>query len=288
VGLFGGSFFGIAPAVLQSMLAAFDDYRGRIAAFRVSTKPVPLGGEIIDLAKRAGVQTVELGVPCFDDGRLTFLNRGHSVADLETAFHRLRSGVFQVALQVMTGLPGETMDDVRHTAGRLLDLRPDYVRIYPLALLKGTPLDRFVAEGAVNLPAFDEVLERTAFLYLALERAGVRVATMGLTDGEVLREKIAGGAYHPAFGFLVKAEAFLGAVLATARRAGLAGGSLVVRLNRRDIPHLVGYRRRNLQRLSDSGLSVSWQEGGEAVGTFALIRGAREYTGTIFDALPAG
>jgi hypothetical protein len=111
---------------------------------------------------------------------------------------------------------------------------------------------------------------------------------MGLTDGEVLREKVTGGAYHPAFGFLVKAEAFLGAVLATARRAGLAGGSLVVRLNGRDIPHLVGYRRRNLKRLSDSGFSVSWQEGGEAVGTFVLIRGDHEHAGTIFDALRAG
>jgi hypothetical protein len=284
IGLFGGSIFGIDPATLRGLLASFDGYRDRLAGFRLSTKPVPLNEDTIKILKSAGVTVIELGIPCFSDERLSFLNRGHSVEDLIAAFRHLRLEGFDVALQVMVGLPGETIAHIRETVKNLLSLRPDYVRIYPLAILKDTPLAGFVASGAVALPVFNEVLVRATHIYLKLEKERLRVATMGLTDGELLRENVLGGAYHPAFGSLVKAEAFFGAVVARSHQEGLSG-SLVVRLNGRDIPHLVGYRRLNLKRFNEEGLSVSWESWEVDVGSFVLTQGSREVAGTIFDAL---
>lgn len=287
VGLFGGNIFGVGHGVMRSLLGAFDQYRGSIEGFRISTKPVPPSEETLGLLKEAGTTIIELGAPSFNDRQLLRLNRGHSVQDVLETYSLLREAGFGVALQVMVGLPGETADDIVRTADNLLRLRPDYVRIYPLALLGGTPLARLVGSGCLSLPPFNAVLAAAVSLYRRLGKEGIRIASMGLTDGEVLRENVIGGAYHPAFGFLVKAEAFFDAVAAVAERNGMEG-PVLVRLNARDVPHLVGHRRQNIERFVDRGLAVSWEHSDEAPSHFRLVRGSCACAGTVFDAHATG
>ena len=48
----------------------------------------------------------------------------------------------------MIALPGDTPDKSRYTAERIAELAPDFVRIYPTAVLKGTQLARLWEQGA--------------------------------------------------------------------------------------------------------------------------------------------
>ena len=95
------------------------------------------------------------------------------------------------------------------------------------------------------------------------------------------------GPFHPAFGYLVKSEAFCLAVLARHASSGFAAQARVS-VNRRDVPHITGYKRANLKRLAASGIAPGWTEGeGIEEGCFAIESGGRMVEGSLTDALSA-
>lgn len=285
VGLFGGNIFGLSPDTLKGIFGYFDDYQEDITNFRISTKPVPLNEELIDILQEQRVTVIELGIPSFNNDILKMLNRKHTAEDLLLAFHTLKDKGFQVALQFMVGLPDETFDDIRETAANMVRLKPHYIRIYPLAVLKETPLHTLYQEKRFVPVEFREVLERTLYIYLNALRRDIKVVKMGLTDNEILKERIVAGFYHPAFGYLVKSYGFYRAVLAVAERESMKGSVTIV-LNKRDVTHLLGHKRDNMKGFEEHGLSISREESDLPIGTFKLINGPQQAEGTIFDAIP--
>lgn len=286
VGLFGGNIFGLEPVEIERLFQYFEGYRSRITGFRISTKPVPINKETPAILKRCGVTVIELGIPTFNDETLSALNRKHTAQDFLDSFRLLVEQGFQVAMQVMVGLPGESMHDIRRTVCHMLQLRPCYIRIYPLLVLSGTPLQKLYEKGMFLPVSFEEAVRRTAVIWLNAKKAGIPVVKMGLTDNEVLKQNIVAGPYHPAFGYVVKSEAFYLAVKTKIEAAGMAG-DITISLNRRDIPHLLGDRRQAMQRFQEAGIRIMRQEGPMETGSFGLVSGALTVEGTIYDALPA-
>ena len=284
VGLYGGDLFGLGIEDLKRLFAWFEPFREKISSFRISTRPVPFNEEKVQFLKDSGVGTIELGMPSFNDAILHTLNRRHTVADLVRTFYRLKEKGFTTALQVMVGLPGESMADIRETAERLSSLKPDYVRIYPLAVLSGTPLEAMWREGRFIPPSFEDAVVRALHIYLTSLREGLKVIKMGLTENEVIEDRVTAGTFHPAFGYVVKTWAFRLAVLSKVR-TGAMKGSAVVRLNKRDVPHLVGLKRDNLARFREEGVEISWEEGATPEGSFLLVWEGGETQGDIYDAL---
>jgi histone acetyltransferase (RNA polymerase elongator complex component) len=284
VGLFGGNIFGLSPDVLKRLFGYFDDYQEKIANFRISTKPAPLNKALIDILKEQRVTVVELGIPSFNNNILRSLNRKHTAEDLSLAFYTLKDKGFQVALQFMVGLPDETFNDIRETVANMALLKPYYVRIYPLAVLKETPLCDLYEEKKFIPIEFDEVLERALYIYLNALRRGIKVVKIGLTDNDVLKERIVAGYYHPAFGYLVKSYGFYRAVQAVVERESMKGKVTVI-INKKDIPHLLGHKRDNMKGFEEQGLTIAWETGDIPVGSFTLISGSKQADGNIFDAL---
>jgi len=284
VGLYGGNIFGLKPETLKRLFSYFDSYQAAITNFRISTKPVPLNDKIIGILKENRVTTIELGIPTFNDQILEFLNRKHTAADLKNAFRVLTGEGFQVALQVMVGLPHETMSDIRESVTNIINLKPTYIRIYPLAFINGTPLaDMYKVQKFVPI-TFDEAIHRAMLIYLNALQHEIKTVKMGLTDNEVIKEKIIGGYYHPAFGFLVKSEALYSAVMSNFAKAGI-NKEIAIFINNKDVPHLIGHKRNNLGRFAKASISVNWQTTDISVGTFILNSRKIQVTGTIFDAL---
>ena len=54
IGLFGGNVFGLEAGNLRRLFTCFEPYRERITGFRISTKPIPLDDEIIEILKENG------------------------------------------------------------------------------------------------------------------------------------------------------------------------------------------------------------------------------------------
>ena len=142
VALYGGNMLGLEPVRLEGLLRLFEPYRDRISSVRLSTKPIPPKREVIRLLKKYGVRTIELGMPSFNDNILAALKRGHTAVHSFAAYRRLREEGFDVGLQTMVGLPGETPRDVRQTSEIVDQLAPSFIRIYPLLVLHDTDLYR--------------------------------------------------------------------------------------------------------------------------------------------------
>jgi histone acetyltransferase (RNA polymerase elongator complex component) len=284
VGLYGGNIFGLGAPELRRLFSYFDSYRDRITNFRVSTKPVPLKDETIAILKEQGVTIIELGIPIFNNRILEKLNRKHTAEDLYRAKGMLEDWGFQVALQVMVGLPGETRQDIEKTAEEIVRLRPHYIRIYPLVVLEGTPLEAMYQCGAFVPIPFEEAVDRALFTYLRAKQEGILTAKMGLTENEVIRERVVAGQYHPAFGYMVKSRAFYLALKARMDGAAMKG-SVTVSLHNRDIPHLIGERRSHIERFHERGIAISWEKADMEQGAFLLRCGSEIIAGDIFDAL---
>jgi len=287
VGLYGGNIFGLKPEALKRLFSYFDSYTSVITNFRISTKPVPLDHETITILKENRVTAIELGIPSFNDQILELLNRRHTAADLKNSFSILKGEGFQVALQVMVGLPYETMDDIWETTTNIINLKPFYIRIYPLTFISGTPLAEMYKAGEFPAIIFEEAVHRAMLIYLNGLYHGVTTVKMGLTDNEVIKDRIVGGYYHPAFGFLVKSRAFCLAVTNKIQE-GAIKGDVLISLNNHDIPHLLGHKRCNITCFHELGISITWQVIDISSGAFKLKSGNKEILGNVFDAITVG
>jgi hypothetical protein len=285
VALYGGDILGLPPGEIEVLFRLLDPYRDKIAAVRISVRPRAVAPGVVSLLRRYGVRTIEIGAPTFNDAVLARLNRGHTAEDARRACSFWRDAGFETGLQVMVGLPGETADDVRHTAANIIDLAPAFIRIYPLVVVEDTPLCGEFRAGRFAPDALETAVEKSAFIYVSAWTRGIRTIKMGLTANEALREKTAAGPFHPAFGYLVKSEAFCRAVLAQAASAGFAG-DVRLSVNRRDIAHITGYRRANVGRLTEAGIAPEWREAvGIEEGRFVIESGGKTAAGSLADAL---
>ncbi len=278
VGLFGGNIFGIEPDALRKIFSFFDPYLNLIEGFRLSTKPVPLRNETISLLKEKKVKLIELGIPTFNDAILASLNRAHTSDDLFRAYDRLRNEGFALALQFMVGLPGEQKSDIEDIIRHMVNLKPAYIRIYPLVVLKNTPLHSLYEAGKFTPAAFDEVLGRACHIYEQAVKNGIGVANVGLTDNELVRDMVAGGFYHPAYGFLVQSRIFINAVEDRLKHLECPAEITVV-IHKNDVPLLVGHKKENLSRLASKGITAHWDPSGNERGKFTIVSGGKAITG---------
>ncbi|HEX2967413.1 MAG TPA: radical SAM protein [Syntrophorhabdaceae bacterium] len=285
IGLFGGNILGMTHKQLRELFSYFQQYKDKIENFRISTKPVVLDAEKMNIIKKNKVTIIELGCPTFNNTILSTLNRMHTADDTIESFEFLRTEGFSVALQFMAGLPDETMSDIRMTVEKMERLNPLYIRIYPLVVLSGTPMGEMHRRGVFVPSEFETVLDRVVYLYLSALKRGIPVVRMGLSDNELIREHILGGNYHPAYGYLVKSRAVYKAIIATLESFPKVGEEVTVSLNKVDVPHLIGDKRANLRHFLEKGISVQWQIRDIPKNTFVIETQGRCIEGQVLDAL---
>lgn len=207
---YGGSFTGL-PLELQRELLQLTDAllaEGFIGSVRLSTRPDYIDAERLQLLKEHHVELVELGVQSLDDKVLQAAERGHTAAAVTAAMALLKQYGFKTGLQLMVGMPQQSFASVMETARQAIALRPDIARIYPLLVIKDTPLAQTYAQGLFVPLSVDEAVTQAAWLYKELTQAGIKVIRIGLqADEELCAEgNILAGPFHPAMGELVKSR----------------------------------------------------------------------------------
>lgn len=116
----------------------------------VATRPDCLPDDVCDAlgeVSRRTFLTVELGLQTVNDETAARLGRGHGFADFASGFKKLRARGIPVCVHIIDGLPGETREDMLKTASVLAEMRPDFMKIHLLHVLKGTSLAELYAEG---------------------------------------------------------------------------------------------------------------------------------------------
>lgn len=207
---YGGSFTGLSMELQKQLLCLTDELweRGIIGGVRLSTRPDYIDAERLELLKKHHVKLVELGVQSLDDAVLQKAERGHNAEAVYAAHGLLREYGFQTGIQLMVGMPGQNFSSVQETAHQVAQLRPDIARIYPLLVIKDTPLAASYARGEFLPLSLEEAVEQSAYVYRVLTGAGVKVIRIGLQPDEELCSEgnIVAGPFHPSMGELVKSR----------------------------------------------------------------------------------
>jgi histone acetyltransferase (RNA polymerase elongator complex component) len=252
IAFYGGTFTSLPTSSMESMLSAVKPFmkQGVIGAIRLSTRPDSIDEKVLDLLQSYGVATVELGAQSMDDEVLMLSNRGHTANDTVNAVQLLKKRGFQVGVQLMPGLPGDSSKVFMDTIGKLIGLKPHMARLYPTLVLKGTKLAQWYQEGRYTPMGLEETVSVCKDAGMRLEASGIPIIRIGLMSSPSLLNKgeIIAGPWHPSLGFLVRSAMHIDRLKPYLPAPGEAK-TIILRAPRRDIPLLKGYKNVGLKHL---------------------------------------
>jgi oxygen-independent coproporphyrinogen-3 oxidase len=137
------------------------------AEITVEANPGTLTSENAAALHSAGVNRLSLGAQSLQDDELRLLGRIHGPAEIHQAVRLARSaGIPTISLDLIYGLPQQTLMAWRSTLEGALALEPDHLSLYALSVEEGTPLARSIASK--ELPQPDPDL--AAHMYVVAEQ----------------------------------------------------------------------------------------------------------------------
>jgi oxygen-independent coproporphyrinogen III oxidase len=130
-----------------------------LSEWSVEGNPESVSLTLAKTLKSIGVNRFSMGVQSMDFSLLKAIGRIHSPEEVEMAIEALRqTGFDNINLDLMTGLPGQTLSAIDETLSWLKQFDPEHVSAYGLKIEEGTPFDRMERQGRLKLP--EEALER--------------------------------------------------------------------------------------------------------------------------------
>jgi len=208
VAFYGGSFTGLKEDVQEGYLKAAHRFvlNGEIDALRISTRPDYIGRDSLEFLKRYNVEIIELGVQSLSDDVLRLSGRGHDSTDTVRAVTAIKNVDLKVGFQLMPGLPGDTREKIIETAEKTVQLRPDFVRIYPTLVIRDTPLYRMYLEGRYAPWALSDMVEVLKEVFAGFKEASIPVIRVGLHHSKEMSDNIVAGPYHPSLRDMLSAR----------------------------------------------------------------------------------
>src|SRR5512143_978669 len=138
--------------------------------------------------RAAGVNRISFGAQSANGEELHMLERTHTFLDVIEAVTAARSAGFDnLNLDLIYGLPEQSLDTWQTTVRRVLDLQPDHISAYALTLEHGTPFGRWSARGLLPAPDPDAAAEMYEWAGEALEAAGYQqyeISNWAKNDGD--------------------------------------------------------------------------------------------------------
>ncbi|HTM54287.1 MAG TPA: radical SAM family heme chaperone HemW [Pirellulales bacterium] len=130
--------------------------------FTVEANPADVDAQMCELLAGAGVNRLSLGGQSFEAGKLRMLERDHSPDELRTSFEIARNWFGSVSLDLIFGVPGESLEIWEKDLQTTLELVPDHVSTYGLTYERGTAFWSRLSAGEIG--RVDEEIERDMYL----------------------------------------------------------------------------------------------------------------------------
>jgi histone acetyltransferase (RNA polymerase elongator complex component) len=210
IAFYGGTLTALDPEIQLPYFKEVQPFltEGLVDSIRISTRPDALSPDVLPFLRKYGTRTVEIGAQSMIEEVLALARRGHSAEDTACATSRLKEEGFEVGLQLMMGLPGDSLPRFLQTLDRVIHLRPDFVRIHPALVVRGAPLESLWRSSHYAPLSLDESIDWLKIGLLKLERASIAVARVGLQPTEELDDHYLAGPYHPALRHQVDSAIF--------------------------------------------------------------------------------
>ena len=125
----------------------------------IEANPGTVDKSKIDAMLSLGVNRLSIGVQSFNDDELKTLGRIHTSDEALKAIETIKnSGINNFSIDLIYGIPGQTLDSWKRTVSKAVELSPAHISSYELTPEKDTPLYRLIQSGEVKMPDEDLVL----------------------------------------------------------------------------------------------------------------------------------
>ena len=122
---------------LMSLLSEWFEWDDEVE-FSVEANPFGLTPDKVSVLADAGVNRISLGVQSFDDDLLKILERDHRGPEIEAAISAVRHRIDNLAMDLIFGIPGQTIESWSKTLDRAVSFQPCHLSTYGLTFEKGT------------------------------------------------------------------------------------------------------------------------------------------------------
>ena len=246
---FGGSFTGIDEKDMITYLKIVQPYieKGEIKSIRISTRPDYINEKVLDILKQYNVRDIELGAQSLNEEVLAFAKRGHTVKDIENASRLIKDYGFSLGLQMMIGLPLDSVERSKVTAKKILELGAESTRIYPTLVINNTDLADLYRAGQYKALSLEEAIEWTAEIYKIFSQTDITILRVGLHPSEALikGEQLLAGPFHVSFKELVLTK------LWQEKLEKIPDNTKIISVNPREINYAIGYNGVNRKILQE-------------------------------------
>ncbi len=256
IAFFGGSFTAIPRDEQDLYLSVAYKYlkNGEVNSIRLSTRPDYINEEILRNLKKFSVSIVELGAQSLDDDVLRLCQRGHNAEDVVNAVNLLKKEGFIVGIQLMVGLPKDNEEKCLNTTRKVVELKPNIVRIYPTLVIKDTYLEYMFKSGIYTPLKLHEAVSICKKMLILLEGNEINVIRIGLqpTDDMQVGKNIVAGPYHPAFRQLVESQIYKDMMDSILSGKTIKPNSyIVINFNQKDYSNIIGQKKSNFEYLKN-------------------------------------
>ena len=126
-----------------------------------SGRPDSITRDKLKAMKKHGVNRISVNPQTMRNETLKFIGRCHTVEQFIDAFHMAREeGFDNINMDIILGLPGEGLDDIRYTMEEIEKLGPDDLTVHSLALKRGSRLyEQMKLKGVVETTNTDEMMK---------------------------------------------------------------------------------------------------------------------------------
>jgi oxygen-independent coproporphyrinogen-3 oxidase len=156
----GGTPSLLRPAQVKALMDGLRDYVqiSEDCEITLEANPATLNSDKILAFMDCGINRLSLGVQSLNEGELTLLGRVHGPKEALLAIMQLqRAGLKNLSVDLIYGIPGQSVKDWLYTLKAIIDLRPQHISTYELTLTEGTELYDLVSKGIVSMPEEDTI-----------------------------------------------------------------------------------------------------------------------------------
>lgn len=147
---------GGTPSVLEPffirdvMQALFENfYIGDDAEITIEVNPGTMLQNKLHIYRASGINRVSVGLQSADNRELQYLGRIHTFEEFLKSYQCARmAGFSNINIDLMSGIPGQTLDSWKNTLKKVTMLKPEHISAYTLIVEEGTPFWNMYGEGA--------------------------------------------------------------------------------------------------------------------------------------------
>lgn len=145
------------------------------AEITIEVNPGTVTQEKLKDYKRCGINRISIGLQSTNDKLLKEIGRIHNYNDFLATYKLAQKvGFKNINVDLMIGLANQKITDLKESLEKITSLNPKHISVYSLIVEEGTPLNKKVQNGKIQLPS--EELERNMYWYVknTLELNGYR------------------------------------------------------------------------------------------------------------------